>query len=168
MASNAKEKKQADLIFDQWKSSLIDKDRSHSSLLDNFDELFEAMMYANVDFDLAEVYLKEAITAHLPTKYILKMVYKKRKGHGLSEPEFFEEWKRLIEDRAKQAFFFRFPLKKSEEKKEKTGGGMSKDEYIRQRRYADGFPSIDLSKIREQQESCDEDDVEFSMADLGE
>lgn len=163
--SKAKERKVADLIFDQWKSSLVDKDRSHSSLLDNFDELFESLKYANVEFETAEEYLKPAITAHLPSKHVLKFVYKKKKNPGLSEQEFFEDWKRLIEDRAKQAFFFRFPLPEPEEKKENPNKGMSKEEYIRQRRYADSFPSLDLSKIPDIE---DDDSVSFSMADLGE
>lgn len=163
--SKAKERRVADLIFDQWKSSLADKDRSHASLLDNFDELFENLKYANIDFDLAEEYLKQAITAHLPSKHVLKFVYKNKKNPGLSEQEFFEDWKRLIEDRAKQAFFFRYPLPEPEDKKDTAPKAMSKDEYIRQRRYADSFPSLDLSRIPDVE---DEDDVSFSMADLGE
>jgi len=170
MSSNAKERKQAERLFDQWKSGLVSRDRSHSALLDNFDELFETFIYANIDFDLAESFLKEAITAHLPSKYVLKLTFKKRKGEGISEQEFFEDWKRLITDRAKQAFFFRYPLPITEEQKDKpgTGGGMSKEEYIKQRKYANSFPSIDLGKIRGQQVEDDDTELTFSAADLGE
>jgi hypothetical protein len=170
MANKAKERKRADLIFDQWRSSLADKDRTHASLLDNFSELFDDLYYANIDFDLAEEYLKDAVTAHLPSKYVVKQTYKRKKGFGLSEQEFYDDWKRLITDRAKQAFFFRYPLPEPENKPEETGtGSMSKDEYMKQRRYANSFPSVDLSKIRAAQiTEDDEDDVSFSMADLGE
>ena len=41
---------------------------------------------------------------------------------------------------------------------------MSREEYVKQRRYADSFPSIDLGRIRESQID-DDDDV--SLADLG-
>jgi hypothetical protein len=169
MSSKAKDRKRASLIFEDWRANLVDKDRSKSALLDNFDELFESMVHNGIEFDIAEEYLKEAIIAHQPSKYIVKYTYDKNKGRGLSREEFEESWKNLIADRAKQAFFFRYPLPKAEkvESGVSTGGGMSKDEYIRQRRYADSFPNLDLSKIPDVIDD-DDDDVSFSMADLGE
>ena len=162
MASNVGERKLATRVFDQWKSDLANLDRGHASLLDNFDLLFENMLYSSITFDTAEGFINEAVRAHLPTKYIIKLTYKKRLERGISEQDFFEEWKRLITDRAKQAFFLRYPLEI--EKPEATASGaMSRDEYVRQRRYADSFPSIDLGKIKEQQ-VIDDDDI--SLADL--
>jgi len=164
MSSNAAEKKRAKLVFQQWESELADLDRKHTSLLDNFDLLFENMIYSNVSFDVAESYLDEAITAHLPSKYIIKLTFKKRQDKGINEQDFFAEWKRLIADRAKQAFFLRYPLE-IEKPDAPATGGMSRDEYVKQRRYADSFPSIDLGKIRASQ--IDDDDDEILMADLG-
>ena len=162
MSSNAGEKKRATRVFDQWKSDLINMDRGHASLLDNFDLLFENMSYSNITFDVAEDFLNEAIAAHLPSKYIVKLTFKKRKDKGISEQDFFEEWKRLITDRAKQAFFLRYPLE-IEKPDAPATGGMSREEAARQRRYADSFPSIDLGKIREQQVDDDDNDI---LADL--
>ena len=110
MSSNAAERKRAKLVFEQWKSELASMDRGHASLLDNFDLLFENMTYSNISFDVAEEFVGEAIAAHLPSKYVVKLTFKKRKDKGLSEQDFLEDWKRLITDRAKHAFFLRYPL----------------------------------------------------------
>ena len=163
MSSNANEKKRATRVFDQWKSELVSMDRGHASLLDNFDLLFENMLYSNITFDVAESFLNEAIAAHMPNKYIVKLTFKKRKDKGISEQDFFEEWKRLITDRGKQAFFLRYPLE-IDKPEPAPAGAMSRDEYVRQRRYADSFPSIDLGKMKEQ--VIDEEE-EISLADLG-
>lgn len=161
MSSNASEQKRAKLVFEEWKAGLADMDRSHANLLGNFDMLFENMIYSNISFDIAESFLDEAITAHLPSKYIIKLTFKKRRDKTQTEQEFFTEWKRLITDRAKQAFFLRYPLK-IEKPDTSATGAMSRDEYVKQRRYADSFPLIDLSKIKNQTD----DDDEFSLADL--
>lgn len=166
MANLTQDRKRAQQIFNEWKAALVDKDKTKSSLLDNFDELFENMQYAGVKDGCAEEFLHEAIVAHLPSKYVLKLVYKRSNQQGISEQEFFEEWKRLITDRANQAFYFRFPLKEKEkEAEENSSKAMSKEEYMRQRRYANSFPTIDLSKIPDSVEDSN-DDVSFSLADL--
>lgn len=166
--NKAKDRKRAELIFDEWKASLANRDRSHSSLLDNFDDLFSSMFYSAVEFEVAEEFLKEAIIAHLPSKSTVRFTYKRRKGNGLSESEFFDEWKRLIEDRAKQAFYHNYPIVSEAEEPEEVSGGMTKEEYIRTRRYADSFPRLDLRKIREEMEKASaQSDLDFSIEDLG-
>lgn len=163
--NKTKERKRADLIFNAWKADLSDKDRSFQSLLSNFDELFENFKYSDISIDTAEEYLKEAIIAHLPSKYIVKKTYQRfKKNNNVSEIDFFEDWKRGIEDKAKQAFFFRYPVTETE-KTSNGGSSLSKDEYIKQRRYAESFPRLDLSNIADVLD--DDDDVSFSMADLG-
>jgi len=164
MENNATGRRQAKLIFEQWRAGLADRDRSHTRLTENFDELFYELDRYNVNFELAHEYLDLAIAAHLPDKKTLKFTYKRTKGFGMSEDEFHEKWKVKIRDAATNVFYARFPIEGEGEKEESIlPQGMSKDEYLRQRRYANSFPTLNLSLIPD---LVEEDDILFSIKDL--
>jgi len=139
---NTNPKKRAQLIFEAWKTSLVNRDRSSSALLENFDDLFYEMYSSSIDLELAHDYLSLAVQAHLPSKQTLKYIHKKVKtlpGRAeLSEQDFFESWKQLIEQAANQAFYARFPILSPEKPKEPTES--KQDAYRKLREYADSFP----------------------------
>lgn len=167
MANNAAMRRNAKLLFEQWRASLAERDRSIKSLEDNFDYLFYEFDRHSITFDIAHEYLDLAIAAHLPDKKMLKWTYNKTKGFGQSMEEFHESWKSRIRDAATNVFYSRFPLKDDSAKEETNlPSGMSKDEYLRQRRYANSFPALDLSKIPDPEDEGIDDDVSFSIEDL--
>lgn len=167
MTANTQKRRKAKLIFEQWRSGLVDRDRSHTKLADNFDDLFFEFDRFNLGFEVAHEYLDLAIAAHLPSKQILKFTYKRTKGFGMSEDEFHEKWKEKIRDAATNVFYARFPMEDGEAREETNmPAAMSKDEYLRQRRYANSFPTLDLSQIPEPEDSPADEDVAFSIDDL--
>lgn len=168
--SNAAKRRQAKLIFESWRASLADRDRSHTKLVENFDDLFFEFDQYNIDFDLAHEYLDLAIAAHLPDKRVLKYTYKRSGGYGMSQDEFYEKWKEKIRDSATNVFYARYPIDAEKKEDSTLPNSMSKDEYLRQRRYANSFPTLDLSQIPDMEDIADdeddEDSVEFSIKDL--
>lgn len=151
-------------IFKMWEASLAERDRSVASLKENFSELFYEMDKNSIDFDIAFSYLDPAISAHLPTKAVIKSTYKRyaNKSSFDSEEDFYVSWKKLIKDAATNAFYCFFPL--SDEEAAQLPNGMTKDEYNRQRRYAESFPLLDLSKIpdiEDQKSDLSVDDLEL-------
>jgi len=166
MASNPSKRQRSKLVFEAWRASLADRDRSHTKLIENFDDLFYEMDRYHIDFDLAHEYLDLAIAAHLPDKKTLRYTYKKTGGFGMDEAEFHEKWKDKIRDAATNVFYTRFPLEDEEAKEEANHGGMSREESLRQRRYSNSFPTLDLSLIPDPEDLVDDDDVAFSINDL--
>lgn len=167
MKSKAEQRKQARLLFDRWCASLADRDRSKSSLANNFDDLFFEMDQNFIEFEIAHEFLEQAITVHLPSKSTVEYTYKRggKKRWGTKE-EFYDDWKRFIKDTATNVFYSRYPL--PDEKKEEESvlpTGMSRKEYLLQRKHADSFPQLDLSQIPDLPDE-DSEDVSFSIADL--
>jgi hypothetical protein len=167
--SKSSQKKRAQLIFEKWSSELRERDRSKDKVTDNFDDLFFEFSRNGIDFDTAHEFLDQAIAMHLPRKDVVRNTYKRLKHLGHTEQEFFENWKALIKDKATNVFYARYPLDTGKEKKETTlPNGMSKEEYLRQRRYASSFPILDLSKIPDipDDDGLTMDDVSFTLKDL--
>ena len=167
MANNSVQRRQAKLLFEKWRAELADKDRTVKNLTDNFDDLFYEFDRHGISFEVAHEYLDLAIAAHLPNKKILKYTYNNtNKGFGQSIEEFHEGWKDKIRTDATNVFYARFPIEAKKKKEEANlPSGMSKDEYLRQRRYANSFPQLDLSKLDDILEDDDEDDL-ISIDDL--
>ena len=166
MTNTAIKRREAKLLFEQWRSGLADRDRSHNKLTENFDDLFYELDRHSVEFELAHEYLDLAIAAHLPDKKTLRYTYRRTKGFGMSEEEFHDKWKDKIRDAATNVFYARFPLEDDGKEESILPTGMSKDEYLRQRRYANSFPPLDLSHIPDPEDLPEEDDTSFSLEDL--
>lgn len=162
------DKKVAKLIFDQWKSDLSNKDRSSKNMYNNFDELFYSMNMSDVIFDVAHDYLKQAVHAHTPTKFVAKRVYSNLK-HQLDKTfeEFSEDWREHIKDTANQAFFAWYSIEGTSNE-ERQFGQMSPREYSMQRKDVERFPHVDLADVlRQQKEMMSEDfeDLEVPSGD---
>lgn len=165
MANKVHNRKIALLLFEEWKSSLLERDKSKDALEENFDDLFYEFEKSAIDFDTAHEFLEKAIAAHYPNKSVINRIYKRVKSqieHTMSKDEFEEDWKRLIYDTACKTFYSRFKLEK-QKKADTLPSGMSRSEYKKQRAYADSFPELDLSQLPEIETN---EDIEFSLADL--
>ena len=152
--SNKLHRRTAKLLFEQWKSSLLDRDLTVNSLADNFDDLFFEFDKHNISFDVAREYLDLAIAAHLPSKRILNFTYRRVRHLGMSIEEFYEGWN---------------PLENQGDKN--RGGlpnGMSKREYVRQRSYANSFPQLDLSAIPDLNDISLDDNLDILGQENGE
>lgn len=167
--SNKLHRRTAKLLFEQWKSSLLDRDLTVNSLADNFDDLFFEFDKHNISFDVAREYLDLAIAAHLPSKRILNFTYRRVRHLGMSIEEFYEGWKERIRSEATNVFYMRYPLENQGDKN--RGGlpnGMSKREYVRQRSYANSFPQLDLSAIPDLNDISLDDNLDILGQENGE
>ncbi len=158
------DKRQARKIFDRWKAYLSNADRGFDAVSGNFDELFYEFAKISVKADIAKDFLNEAIGAHLPSATVAKWTYKRMdKNVAGSFEEFFSSWKKTITDKANASYYDMFPFDEDSEE-EKKFGNMSKQEYMKQRRYAAQFPTLDLKSIPDHEEleeiSFDWDEVE--------
>ena len=146
-----KDDKRARLILERWVSELANKDRSKSSLSNNFEELFYDMFKAHVPFETAHDTLKDAISHHFPSHSVAKYTFKNaRRDPNQTFAEFLDGWKKLITDEATQAFYSFYSVEgENTKKEEKKFGSMSAQEYMKQRRYADSFPTIDTDALQE-------------------
>ena len=145
---------QYDLLFEQWKAQLANRDRSIASVQTNFEELFDTLRSEGLVLESAYEYLPRAVKAHAPPAGVVKRLFKKfkveGKTHFTTEKEFEDQWIKGIEEKANAAFFNIFPVqtKKSEEKNEpKIFGGMTEKEYRMQRKFADEFPVFSTKEL---------------------
>jgi len=160
-----------DLLFEQWKSSLAERDRRTSFVQGNFEELFDSLKSEGLVLEGAYEFLPRAIKAHSPTSSLVKTMYKKLKTSPkfqyLNEQEFEEQWIKDISDRANIAFFNVFPVKtkKAENVEEEPimYGSMTAKEYQLQRNHADSFPRLNLDEIKRQRQQANYD----PLADMG-
>lgn len=148
-----------DLIFQEWKASLKQRDRSSEYVQPNMEDLFSELKRADISFDEAHKLLPLAIKAHQPSDYIIKITYDRLKSmtHATLK-EFGDDWKNDIADKGTNAFFAIYPRSKTDQdddgepkiygKITSNGtGSMSAKEYKLQRRYAEQFPIIDTKSI---------------------
>jgi len=159
------DKRRAKQIYDRWKSGLINLDKSYNNISNNFDNLFFELYSASVVFDVAEDFIKDATAAHMPSLPIAKRTYSvmssKTTKHATFN-EFYKSWKDGITDKAKNSFYSFFSLEGDEEE-EKKFGSMSKQEYTKQRKYAEQFPPLDINAIPDDPIG----DMDFDLDDLG-
>ena len=148
------DKTKANHILKRWSADLQNKDRSKSALDENFGELFYECWRASISFKAVEEILPEAIKAHLPSKYIANLTYKKMKPQlkGQTFNEFMDNWKKYISDKATAAFYAQYPIDGVEEEEEKKFGSMSVQEYSKQRKYANSFPVLDTEALKRERE----------------
>lgn len=142
--------KRARLILERWVAELPKKDRSKGSLASNFEELFEDLSDASIPFDDAHDIMKEAIKHHYPSKSVAKFTFKNvKRDPNQSFDEWLDGWKKLIDNEATQAFYAFYKVDgENKEKKEKKYGNMSVQEYSKQRKLADSFPTIDTDELQ--------------------
>ncbi len=142
-----------DLIYEKWKASLREKDRSREFVSSNFDELFDAFNSAGATFEEAHSYLQQAIKVHSPSPGLAKATWKMVKNSPtnseLTEREFMDGWLKDIADKATNSFYHVYPLPKDkdDDPEPKVYGSMSAKEYKLQRKHADSYPVLDTEDL---------------------
>jgi len=142
-----------DLIYEKWKASLREKDRSREFVSANFDELFDAFNSAGATFEEAHAYLQQAIKVHLPAPGLAKATWKMVKNNPvnseMTEKEFIDGWHKDIGDKATNSFYHVYPLPedKDDDKEPKVYGSMSAKEYKLQRRHAESYPILNTEEL---------------------
>lgn len=167
-----------DLLFEQWKASLADRDRRTPAIQGNFEEFFEILRNEGLVLESAYEYLPKAVKAHSPGPSLVKTMFKKLKLNPnfswANEREFEEQWVKDITEKANTAFFNIFPVetKKIEEEDQPViYGSMTAKEYKMQREYADSIPRMDTAelekKLYETYDPMDEVDFLFGAKPSG-
>lgn len=149
-----------DLIYERWKASLREKDRSREFVSANFDELFDAFNSAGATFEEAHAYLQQAIKVHLPSPGLAKATWKMVKNNPtnseMTEKEFIDGWSKDISDKATNSFYHVYPLPEEHDNdgEPKIYGSMSAKEYKLQRKHADSYPILDTEELEKRLQSC--------------
>lgn len=149
-------------IFKKWKAQLTDKDRSSKSVRTNFEELWYDFWCASIAPDVAEGFVSQAVAAHMPNTFIAKKTYNIHKNtlFGMTYDEWIKNWKEDISNKCEASYYERYPLEDIPNNpppvtEKKEFGGMSAEEYKRQRRYISQFPLLDLKAKRKQMEELE-------------
>jgi hypothetical protein len=159
-------------IFTKWKAELFAKDaseRSREHVQSNFEELFYAFSSASIPFEVANDFIKEAVTAHMPQRMIAEIVYKRVKTSSpdLTKAEFIAQWREDIENSANAAFYTFYDIPGTPEVKTQTTGGMSPQEYSLQRRHANSFPTVTIEELndieRRRKQFMEEESEDFTF-----
>lgn len=148
-------KSNLDLLFEEWKSSLKERDRSAPAVSSNFEALFEELKKAGATFEEAQEYLPKAIKAHQPAPGLARSIYRttaktNAKTAAYTEKEFVDKWNQDIHDAGTNVFFEFFPRAKvdpDDDGEPKVYGQMSAKEYRLQRKYADSFPRLNTEAL---------------------
>ena len=152
-----------DLIFEQWKADLKNRDRSAAAVYGNFEALFTSLRAAGATFDEAHKYLPNATKAHQPDPALARNTYKCLKTSpklaGFSEKEFVDKWNKDIADKATNAFYDTFPRPKSKDEEDderKVGGNkITAKEYRLMRNHIDQFKHVDLDSLPDPNQDID-------------
>lgn len=155
MKVTSAQKKEAQFIFEKWKSSLAERDRSASSLSENFSDLFFDLRRIALPYEEAHDYLERAYSAHLPRKEVIQRTYKHSPNSKYQTvDEFKQYWFDFIRDKAVNAFheYFDIPIEdgKSEQEVRKEKAITKKSAAIRE--YMSNYEEIDLSSLRKSME----------------
>jgi hypothetical protein len=147
-------KKIANLMLERWIAELRTKDRTTANVGNNFDEIFSALYNAGISFDDAYALVDKAVKAHYPSASTARKVYKLKKYEwstmDKTEREFIDDWNNSIKDIGLQVFYNYFQIEGDEAvKKKKTYGSMSQGEYLKQRKYIDAIPVLDVNTLPE-------------------
>jgi hypothetical protein len=153
-------------IFERWKASLRDRDRSTEHVTSNFDELFDDLAKAGATFEEAYDFLPSAIKAHQPAPGLIRSFWKLTKSRSrnfdLSEKEFAEKWCRDIADMATNSFYNSFPMQNPHKTSEGFAAGkISEKEYKLMRQHADQFNPFDFSTLPDSNEDLMTDEEEI-------
>lgn len=144
------------LLFEQWKASLKERDRKTPAIQGNFEDLFETLRSEGLTLESAYEYIAKAVKAHSPEPSLVKTMFKKLKSPTFKHntiQEFEAAWVKDITERANVAFFNVFPLqtKKDEEELEPVVyGSMTAKEYKAQRKHADEYPQFSTEELEKQ------------------
>jgi len=152
------------LIFEKWKASLRDRDRSAEYVTSNFDDLFDELSRAGASHDEAHEFLSAATKAHQPAPGLIRNYWKLQKGKSrafdLSEKEFAEKWCGDIADQAVNSFNNSFSIDVPEAQGF-AAGKISDKEYKLMRKHADQFKPLDLSSLPDPNEELMTDEEEI-------
>ena len=146
---SATSEKKADLIFEKWTIELRNKDRSMANVSKNFDELFNQLFEAGIEFDVVHPMVEIVAKRHYPQDRIARRTYDDlERKTGITYKEFMDTWCKEIKDKAFESFyaFFSNDVQTTEEKK---FGSMSVKEYRLQRKYAESFPEITFEELQD-------------------
>jgi hypothetical protein len=153
------------LIFERWKASLRDRDRSTEHVVSNFDELFDDLAKADASFEEAYEILPIAIKAHQPAPGLIRQYWKltksRAKNFDLSEKEFADKWCGDIADMATNSFYNSFPMQSTQPSDGYSDGKISKKEYRLMRQHAERFKPIDFSTLPDANEDLMTDEEEI-------
>ena len=157
-------------IFNQWKAEFKKKKKDKAHVTENFSELFQNLFSQNVPFEEAHLILQKAIVVHYPNDEVVKCVYKRISSDvKRSEKEFAQSWKDNIADAATMSFHDYYKIEDYSPPKpvvQATYGSMSREEYHKQRKYADSHPTIDIDSINFEPVEL-EDELLQQIADAG-
>lgn len=150
--------RKADLIFEKWTIDLRNKDRSMANVSKNFDELFNQLFEADIEFDVVHPMVEIVARKHYPPDRVARHTYddlERKQGH-LTYREFVDNWCKEIKDKAFESFyaFFSNDVQTPEEKK---FGSMSVKEYRLQRKYAESFPEITFEELEQRMKKIEID-----------
>jgi hypothetical protein len=152
-------------MFDRWKASLRDRDRSTENVVSNFDELFDDLSKAGSSFEEAHEILPLAIKAHQPSPALIRSYWKltksRSKNFDLSEKEFAEKWCGDIADMATNSFYNSFPVHSPNESTGFPTEKIDDKEYKLMRRHAEKFNQLDLSSLPDPNEDLMTDEEEI-------
>jgi len=165
------DKKRAKLIVERWASELATKsssERSRHKVSENFDELFYELWKSGVEFDVVHDMLKDIVAVHFPKLAVAKKTYTSLKTHmqGKSFPEFLDDWKENIKNKAMTSFYALYPIDGETKQEEKKFGSMSQQEYSKQRKYTEAFPQLDINELKKQREAM-MDEIQIDLNELG-
>ena len=142
-----------DLIYERWKASLKNKDRSRQYVESNFEELWNDFRKADATIEEARSYLADAIKVHLPAPALTKFTWRTARNNPLnrdkSEKEWVDDWNKDIADKATNSLYDTFPLPVDDDvdPDPKVYGQMSAREYKLQRRQAESYPVLDVEAL---------------------
>lgn len=167
-----------DLIFQQWKASLNERDKGKGVVQRNFEELFDSLKAEGMVFEEAYALLPKAIKAHYPNSSYVRNAYKKWKhiNKWSSEKELQDEWQQDIDNAGQTAFFNIYPIEVKSTPKEPVEdpvifGTMTEEEYHAQREYAESWPRVNTSeiekRINDEYDPMDEVDYLFGAKSRG-
>lgn len=153
-------------IFERWKASLRDRDRSTEHVTSNFDELFDDLAKANASFEEAYAILPSAIKAHQPAPGLIRSFWKltktRQRSFDLSEKEFADKWCSDISDMATNSFYNSFPMNSPQQAPDGYAAGkISEKEYKLMRNHADMFKPLDLAALPDPNEDLMTDEEEI-------
>jgi hypothetical protein len=151
------------LIFERWKASLRERDRSAENVASNFDELFDELAKAGATFEEAHAFLPSATKAHQPSPGLIRSFWKIRKSAArvtLSEKEFGEKWCNDIADVAVNSFYNSFPMQSPVSSSFATDK-ISDKEYKLMRQHADKFKQLDLNSLPDPNDELMTDEEEI-------